>query len=114
MRQELRNLRLAVDKEETRSLLRPPKVDKGPGLGRCLRGELGIEDNHLYTHFSAEKNWKKKWEEEEGKRSDPRQVVDPAAHTLRCVGGGRSRTETLTSGLGSVAMWHEGSYFTSP
>lgn len=39
MRQELRNLRLAVDREETRPL-KSPKADKSPGLGR--RGYLGV------------------------------------------------------------------------
>lgn len=39
MRQELKNLRLAVDKEEGRPL-KIPKVDEGGGLRR--RGYLGV------------------------------------------------------------------------
>lgn len=48
MRQELKNLRLAVDKEEGRPL-KVPKVDEGGGLRRrgYLGGERGTESDYL-------------------------------------------------------------------
>lgn len=48
MRQELKNLRLAVDKEEGRSL-KVPKVDEGGGMRRrgYLGGERGTESDYL-------------------------------------------------------------------
>jgi hypothetical protein len=86
MRQELRNLRLAVDKEEGR-LLKTPKADEGSRLGRggnMRAGRLTTVDNYLCAYFPPEKDWKENWEEEEGKRSDPRQVADPVEPTLHC------------------------------
>jgi hypothetical protein len=76
MRQELKNLRLAVDREETRPL-KSPKADQGPGLGERVPGgggELGTDGKYLNTHFPPEKRREEKWKEEEGKRSDPRPV----------------------------------------
>lgn len=88
MRQELKNLRLAVDKEEGRPL-KAPKADKGPGLGSGgPGGEEAIKSSDLYIHCPPEKSCEEKWEEEEGERSDPGQVEGPAAHALRCVGEG--------------------------
>uniref|UniRef100_A0A452SB12 IQ and AAA domain-containing protein 1-like n=1 Tax=Ursus americanus TaxID=9643 RepID=A0A452SB12_URSAM len=64
MRQELKSLRLAVDREEGRPLKHP-------------KGTQGPEDDCPYACFQPEKDWEESWEEEEGKRSDPKQVADP-------------------------------------
>lgn len=89
MRQELKNLRLAVDREETRPL-KSLKAEQGQGWGRGhLGGELGTDGNYLHTHFPPEKRREEKWKEEEGKRSDPREVGSRSRCTRLILSGER-------------------------
>lgn len=105
MRQELKNLRLAVDREEERALKAPkarPRAKSGARARTQWERQGGTEDSGLCAYFQPEKDWEEKWEDEEGKRSDPEQVADP----VPIVGGGASPgpgTE-LPSGPGSVAV----------
>lgn len=78
MRQELKNLRLAVDREEERPFKAPKARWRGlAGTGEGTQwGRQGTQDNFLCACFYPEKKWEESWEEE-GKRSDPEQVADP-------------------------------------
>lgn len=44
---------------------------------RTRQGTQGPEDDCPCACFQPEKDWEESWEEEEGKRSDPKQVADP-------------------------------------
>ncbi|GAB5568942.1 IQ and AAA domain-containing protein 1-like isoform X1 [Prionailurus iriomotensis] len=74
MRQELKNLRLAVDREEERALKAPKARPRAKTRTRTQRGRQGTEDNCLCACFQPEKDREENWEEE-GKRSDPKQTV---------------------------------------
>lgn len=87
MRQELKALHLAVDKEEARPL-KVPKARRGARAGTgegAQRGRRGTEDGFLCVCSQLEQGWEESREEEEGQGPDLRQVADPPP---LAVGGG--------------------------